>query len=169
MSVRSQGNLKSPGHMAIAMTQLSLERNLPSKVAHLVLFYPVTDTSSKSETYKTYSNGPYLTEKTMDWMIPSFLPNEADRKLPLTSPLKYAPDSVLKQFPPTSVFLSGADPLIGEGQAFGRRLQQLGVQAGIYHADGVVHDYVMLEPVRGSATAKGLVKLAALELGQAIT
>lgn len=77
--------------MAIAMTQLAQSRNLPSKIGQLVLLYPVTDTHSKSETYKTYKDGPYLSEKTMDWMIPAFLPNEEERKLPLTSPLSVRP------------------------------------------------------------------------------
>ncbi|KAF4951594.1 hypothetical protein FGADI_7369 [Fusarium gaditjirri] len=152
------------GHMAIAMTQLAQSRNLPSKIGQIVLLYPVTDTHSKSETYKTYKDGPYLSEKTMDWMIPAFLPNEEDRKFPLTSPLQYAPDEVLAKFPPTTVFLSGADPLIGEGEAFGHRLQQLGVDAAVIKADGQVHDFAMLAPVRVSPTARAVVELASSKL-----
>ncbi|GKU08421.1 lipase [Fusarium langsethiae] len=152
------------GHMAIAMTQLAQSRNLPSKIGHIVLFYPVTDTSAKSETCKIFKDGPYLSEKTMDWMIPAFLPNEKDRKLPLTSPLQFASDEVLAKFPPTTVFLSGADPLIGEGEAFGHRLQELGVDASVIKADGQVHDFVMLAPVRESPTARAVVELAALKL-----
>ena len=117
----------SLGNMAIAMTQLAQSRNLRAKIGQLVLLYPVTDTHAKSETYKTFEHGPYLAEKTMDWMISAFLPNEADRRTALASPLAFAPDEVLAKFPPTTIFVSGADPLIGEGEAFGRRLQQLGV------------------------------------------
>lgn len=150
--------------MAIAMTQLAQSRNLPSKIGQLVLLYPVTDTHSKSKTYQTFQNGPYLSEKTMDWMIPAFLPNEEDRKLPLTSPLQFAPDEVLSKFPPTTIFLSGADPLIGEGEAFGHRLQQLGVDAAVLRADGQVHDFAMLAPIRGSPTARAVVELASAKL-----
>lgn len=154
--------------MAIALTQLAQSRNLPAKITQLVLLYPVTDTHSKSETYTTFKNGPYLTEKTMDWMINAFLPNESDRRGPLTSPLKFAPDDVLERFPPTTIFVSAADPLIGEGEAFGRRLQKLGVDAAILKAEGVVHDYVMLEPVRNAATPRAVTELAALKLRKAV-
>ncbi|KAJ4128168.1 hypothetical protein NW768_008454 [Fusarium equiseti] len=152
------------GHMAIAMTQLAQSRNLPSKIGQIVLLYPVTDTHNKSKTYQTFQNGPYLSEKTMDWMIPAFLPKEEDRKLPLTSPLQFAPDEVLAKFPPTTIFLSGADPLIGEGEAFGHRLQQLGVDAAVLKADGQVHDFAMLAPIRGSPTARAVVELASTKL-----
>jgi acetyl esterase/lipase len=100
----------------------------------------------------------------MDWMIGAFLPNEEDRRNALTSPLKYASDEELSKFPPTTVFLTGADPLIGEGLAFGLRLQKAGVETAILTADGQIHDYVMLEPIRGAATAKAVVELAALHL-----
>jgi acetyl esterase len=150
--------------MAIAMVQLIHNRALSVKVPHLILFYPVTDTNEKSETYEIYKDGPYLSERTMDWMIDAFLPHKEDRQNALTSPLKYASDAVLSQFPPTTVFLSGADPLIGEGEAFGLRLQKAGVETAIIKAEGQIHDYVMLEPIRTTATAKAVVELAALHL-----
>jgi acetyl esterase/lipase len=154
--------------MAIAMVQLIHSRALPVQVPHLNLFYPVTDTNEKSETYKIYKEGPYLSEHTMDWMIDAFLPNKEDRQNALTSPLKYASDEVLSKFPPTTVFLSAADPLIGEGEAFGRRLQKAGVETAIIKAEGQIHDYVMLEPIRTTATAKAVVELAALHLRKAL-
>ncbi|KAF5678681.1 lipase [Fusarium heterosporum] len=157
------------GHMAIAMTQLAQSRNLPSKIGQLVLLYPVTDTHSKSVTYKTFQDGPYLSEKTMDWMIPAFLPEEEDRKLPLTSPLQFAPDEVLAKFPPTTVSVSGADPLIGEGEAFGHRLQQLGVHAAVIKADGQLHDFAMLAPIRISPTSRAIVELASSKLLKAFS
>lgn len=159
----------SLGNMAIAMTQLALSRNLSAKIGQLVLLYPVTDTSAKSATYKEFQNGPYLTEKTMDWMIGAFLPNEADRRSALASPLKFAPDDVLSKFPPTTIFVSGADPLIGEGEAFGHRLQQLGVDTAILKAEGVIHDYVLLEPVRNTATPRAVTEFAALKLLKAVS
>ncbi|RHZ57473.1 alpha/beta hydrolase [Aspergillus thermomutatus] len=156
------------GHMAIAMVQLVHQRQLPIHISHLVLFYPVTDTHKKTETYKTFQNGPYLTEKTMDWMIDAFLPDPEDRKNALTSPLSFAKDEDLAKFPPTTLFVSGADPLIGEGEAFGLRLQKAGVETTVLKADGQIHDYVMLEPVRKSATAKAVVELAATKIKNAI-
>ncbi|KAF5859748.1 hypothetical protein ETB97_002470 [Aspergillus alliaceus] len=157
-----------PGHMAIAMVQLAHERKLPVNIAHLVLLYPVTDTHAKSETYKTYMNGPYLTEKMMDWMIDAFLPNVADRRNPLTSPLAFVPDEKLAKFPPTTIFVSGADPLLGEGQAFGQRLQKAGVETAILRADSQIHDFVMLEAIRHTATARAVVELASRKIKRSL-
>lgn len=151
------------------MTQLAFSRQLPAKIGQLVLLYPVTDTHAKSDTYKTFQDGPYLAEKTMDWMINAFLPNVEDRRSALASPLAFAPDDVLKKFPPTTIFVSGADPLIGEGEAFGRRLQQLGVDTAILKAEGVIHDYVMLEPIRNTATPRAVTELASLKLLKAVS
>lgn len=157
------------GHMAIAMFQMSLERKLSAAIPQIVLFYPVTDTFGESETYKTFKNGPYLAAETMNWMINAFLPREFDRKHALTSPLEYASDEVLAKFPSTTIFVSSADPLIGEGEQFGHRLQKLGVDAAVIKADGQIHDYVMLEPIRKSATARAVVDLATLKLKTALS
>lgn len=155
--------------MAIALAQLAQSRKLGAKISHMVLLYPVTDTHAKSATYKTFKDGPYLSEKTMDWMIDAFLPNPEDRRQALTSPLAYTPDEVLAKFPPTTIFVSGADPLIAEGEEFGQRLQKAGVDVAILKAEGQIHDYAMLEPVRKSATARAVVELAALKLGRALS
>ena len=155
--------------MAIALTQLAQSRNLPAKIGQVVLLYPVTETLNKSETYATYREGPYLAEKTIDWMVDAFLPNKEDRKLPLTSPLTFAPDDVLAKFPPTTLIVSGADPLIAEGEAFGHRLQGLGVDAAVLKADGQLHDFALLAPIRKSATARAVVELVALKLRQAVS
>ena len=153
--------------MAICMTQWAQARSLPATIGQLVLLYPVTETHAKTETYNTFREGPYLLEKTLDWMVAAFLPNVDDRRRPDTSPLTCAPDDVLAKFPPTTVFVSGADPLIGEGEAFGHRLQGLGVDAAVLKADGQVHDFALLEPIRHSPTARAVVELASLKLRQA--
>lgn len=156
------------GHMAIAMVQLAQQRRLPVQISHLTLFYPVTDTHEKSSTYQTFRDGPYITERTLDWMVDAFLPNPQDRCNALTSPLSFASDRQLSLFPPTTLFVSGADPLIEEGEAFGHRLQKAGVETTILKADGQIHDYVMLEAVRKSPTARAVVELATSRLKHAL-
>lgn len=154
--------------MAIALIQLATLRRLPVKPCHLILFYPVTDTSNKSSTYEEFRDGPYLSEKVLDWMLEAFLPNPQDRRNALTSPLSFASDKELSLFPPTTVFVAGADPLIKEGEAFGNRLQNVGVETAILKADGLIHDYMMLEAVRQSPTAKAVLDLATSQLKRAL-
>ncbi|GFF34195.1 vegetative specific protein H5 [Aspergillus udagawae] len=156
------------GHMAIAMVQMSLERSLPAEIAHVVLFYPVTDTHKKLESYKTFKDGPFLLADTMDWMIAAFIPERKDRETALASPLSFLSDDVLSRFPPTTVFLSAVDPLLDEGMAFGQRLQKAGVDAAVIRAEGQMHAFVLLEAIRDSPTARAIMDLAALRLRTAL-
>lgn len=154
--------------MAIALMNLSLERSLPAAVTHIVLFYPVTDTHQKLESYETFKDGPFLTEDSMDWMINAFLPNKEDRKTALASPLTFLPDDVLAKFAPTTVVLSTVDPLLDEGLAFGQRLQKAGVDASVIRAEGQMHAFVLLKALRETPTARAMMDLCALRLRSAL-
>jgi acetyl esterase/lipase len=103
----------------------------------------------------------------MDWMIETYLPNKKDRETPLASPLHYLADDVLAQFPPTTMILSAVDPLLDEGIAFGHRLQKVGVDTAIIKAEGQMHAFVLIKPIRQSAAAKAMIELAASKMRQA--
>lgn len=150
------------------MMQMALERRLPAEIAHIVLFYPVTDTHRKLESYKTFKDGPFLQADTMDWMIDAFLPEKKDRETALASPLSFLSDDALSIFPPTTVFLSAVDPLLDEGLAFGQRLQNAGVDAAVIRAEGQMHAFVLLKAIRDSPAARAVMDLAALRLRTAL-
>jgi acetyl esterase/lipase len=149
--------------------QMSLERDLPATIAQLVIFNPVTDTHIKMPSYELFKDAPFLGKDTMDWMIDSFLPNKADRENALTSPLTFASDQVLAQFPPTIIFLSDVDPLLDEGRAFGHRLQQAGVDCAVVKAEGQMHSYALVVALRSNPTARAIVELAALKIRKALS
>lgn len=171
--------------MAIGLMQLVMQRELSVIVSHLALFYPITDIATSTSTSPSTSTSAYkcgtskskkepnpnplMTARTLDWMVSAFLspPSEGHNNA-LISPLGSAPDTVLAKFPPTTVFVAGEDPLADEGEAFGRRLESVGVDAAVLKAEGQVHDFAMLEAVRRSATAQAVVELAALKLRRAI-
>ena len=154
--------------MAIAMIQMSLERSLPAEIAHVVLFYPVTDTHRKLESYETFKDGPFPLADTMDWMINTFIPEKEDRETPLASPLSFLSDDILSRFPPTTIFLSAVDPLRDEGLAFSERLQKAGVDAAVMTAEGQMHAFVLLKATRNSPTARAVMDLSALKLREAL-
>lgn len=153
-----------PGHMAIAMMQMSLERKLPTKIGQLVLWAPVTVTHKEYPSYKTFGDAPFLPAVTMQWMINTFIPNKADRETALASPLAFLLDEVLSKFPPTIIFLSTVDPLVDEGAAFGHRLQALGVDAAVIKAEGQLHGFCLVKDLREGPAAKAVLDLAALRL-----
>jgi acetyl esterase len=136
------------------------------------LFYPVTDTSHESTTYTTYANGPYLTPSLLHWMYAAFFPTSPSestqaRCTNLGSPLRMTKEKAAQQ-PSTLIVVAGADPLQEEGKLFGHLLQSAGVETAVLQADGQVHDFVMLEPTRGSETARAVVELASFKLKKAL-
>ncbi|EWZ45902.1 hypothetical protein FOCG_01616 [Fusarium oxysporum f. sp. radicis-lycopersici 26381] len=157
------------GHMAIAMMQMSLQRQLPATIGQIVLWAPVTVTHKKYPSYTTFKDGPFLPEATMDWMIETFIPNKSDRETALGSPLTHLPDDVVSKFPPTIIFLSAVDPLVDEGVAFGQRLQGLGVDASVIKAEGQMHAFCLVKALRNGPTAQAVLELAALKLQRVIS
>jgi len=153
-------------HMAIGMASLSAERSGP-KLVYSVLWYPVTDTTRESVTWKTFEHGPFLEAATLRWMEKAWIPNEKDRASYLGSPLLSTREQLLAQ-PPTLMIVAGVDPLQAEGLAYGHALQQAGVETAIFIADGQIHDYVMLNPVASSPTARASIELAGLKLKKAL-
>lgn len=156
------------GQLAIAMMQLSLLRHLPADISHIVLWAPVTTTDVKHLSYETYKDAPFLPVDALDWMISTFLPNREDRKTALSSPLTHLPDDTLRQFAPTTIFLSTIDPLVDEGASFGKRLQDNGVDAAVIKAEGQMHAFCLLKVLRDGPTARAIMELAASRLRKSL-
>jgi acetyl esterase/lipase len=58
---------------------LAKERKGPDVKAQ-VLFYPVTDASMSTDSYKEFAEGPWLTQKGMKWLWDQYLPDLSKRR-----------------------------------------------------------------------------------------
>ena len=103
-----------------------------------LLFFPVTDMSAKSASYREFADGYFLTEKQMDWYTEHYL-GAADRTDPRISPL-LADD--LSGLPAAYVAVAGFDPLRDEGEAYALRMAQAGVHVSLRRHDGLIHAFV---------------------------
>ena len=153
------------GQLAIATCALVAERGGP-KIVYQALFYPVTDTSKESDTYKAFERNPGLESETLRWMIGAFLPSHDDRLGNLASPLLSSREQ-LKQLPPTLIITADVDPLRSEGEAFGARLLEAGVETATFRASGTLHDFAMLNGL-ANAASNASIELAALKLKKAL-
>ena len=152
--------------MASALSLLAIHRKTPLPKA-LVLFYPVTDISCESATYREFANGPGLVPETLRWMIDAFAPNTTVRTDAIASPIRAA-DADLAKFPETLLVVAEVDPLREEGEMFARKLAKNGVYVTVMRAEGTVHDFVMLNALANTPATRGTIELAGVKLRKAL-
>jgi acetyl esterase len=154
------------GNMTAVVAQLAKDRKGPT-IRYQVLFYPVTDASMSQTSYKEFTNGPWLTTAAMKWFWDAYAPNKADRKKPTASPLA-ATIEQLKGLPPALVIVDENDILRDEGEEYARKLIQAGVETTAVRVLATIHDFVMLNPLAGTAATKAAIELASQKLAQTL-
>jgi acetyl esterase/lipase len=134
------------GNMTAALTLMAKERSGPSLVAQL-LFYPVTDASFDTDSYREFATGYFLRRDAMRWFWDQYTTDEAQRDEITASPLRASTEQ-LAGLPPALVVTAEADVLRDEGEAYGRKLRAAGVDVTATRYEGVIHDFVMLNALR---------------------
>lgn len=86
---------------------------------------------------------PVLPNALISAISEAYLPPGVDNKDSLVSPF-YAPDEVLRRFPPTLLFASSKDPLLDDSVTFNERLRVLGVDSELMAVHNVPHAYLGL-------------------------
>jgi acetyl esterase len=154
------------GNMAAALTILAKQRGDVTFV-HQSLYYPVTDAAQDTESYRTFAEGPFLTAKGMAWFWDAYLP-EHDQRFDITvSPLRAGLDD-LAGLPEAFVIVDENDVLRDEGEAYARRLTQAGVRTTSVRFNGIIHDFLMLNPLRGTAATTAALEQAVHVLRKAL-
>jgi acetyl esterase len=154
------------GNLIAAVTILAKERGGPT-FRYQVLFYPVTSADLDSSSYQAFANGPWLTRDSMRWFWDQYAPDQRVRDYPLVSPLR-ADLEQLAGLPPALVITAEADVLRDEGEAYGRRLRQAGVDVTAIRYGGAIHDFVMLNAVAETNAARSATAQAAAMLASAL-
>jgi acetyl esterase len=146
------------GNMSIAVSLMTKERQGPH-IQLLLLFYPVTDASFDTESYRQFAEGYFLRRDAMMWYWDQYIADPRQRDEITASPLR-ATIEQLRGLPPTLLINAEADVLRDEGEAFGNKLRQAGVPVTAVRFQGTIHDFVMLNPLAQSRTARGAISLA---------
>jgi acetyl esterase len=154
------------GNMTAVLAILAMQRG-DVRFLHQSMYYPVTDAGQDTENYRTYADGPYLTAKTMAWFWDAYLPEKDKRGEITASPLRASLED-LAGLPPAFVIVDENDVLRDEGEAYARRLTEAGVPTTSVRYNGTIHDFMMLNPVRGTNAATGAVEHAIAVLRKAL-
>jgi acetyl esterase/lipase len=146
------------GNMSAALTIMAKQRGDVTFV-HQSLYYPVTDAAQDTASYREFADGPYLTAKGMAWFWDAYTTDPAERAEITASPLRASLEE-LAGLPPAFVVVDENDVLRDEGEAYARRLTQAGVPTTSVRFNGTLHDFMMLNPVRGTRATTAAVEQA---------
>jgi acetyl esterase len=155
------------GNMSAAITLMTKERSGP-KLAAQVLFYPVTDASFDTESYRQFATGYFLRRDAMHWFWDQYTTDETERAQITASPLRASLEE-LAGLPPALVITGEADVLRDEGEAYANKLRQAGVPVTATRYQGIIHDFVMLNALRGTNAAEGAIRQAVDYLSKALS
>ena len=154
------------GNMTAALTLLAEERGGPAFTAQ-VLFYPVTDAAFDTASYEQFQEGWFLSREGMRWFWDQYTTDEQERAQVTASPLR-ATTEQLTGLPPALVVTAEADVLRDEGEAYAAALRAAGVPVVAVRYQGVVHDFVMLNALRGTHAAEAAIAQAGAYLRAAL-
>jgi acetyl esterase/lipase len=154
------------GNMSAALTLLAKERTGP-KLAAQVLFYPVTNASFDTGSYRQFATGYFLRRDAMQWFWDQYTTDDSQRDEITASPLR-ASTGQLAGLPPALVITAEADVLRDEGEAYANKLRQAGVPVVATRYQGIIHDFVMLNALRGTNAAGAAITQATDYLRRAL-
>jgi acetyl esterase/lipase len=150
------------GNMTAALTLMAKERGDVPLVSQ-VLFYPVTDASFDTGSYRQFAEGYFLRRDAMQWFWDQYTTDPAQRAEITASPLR-ATTEQLTGLPPALVITGEADVLRDEGEAYANKLRQADVPVTAVRYQGIIHDFVMLNALADTRAAKAAVAQASAYL-----
>jgi acetyl esterase/lipase len=154
------------GNMSAALTLLAKQRGGVAFVQQ-VLFYPVTDASFDTGSYRQFAEGYFLRRDAMQWFWDQYTTDPAQRAEITASPLRASLEQ-LAGLPPALVITGEADVLRDEGEAYANKLRRAGVPVTSVRYQGIIHDFVMLNALRGTHAAAAAIDQAVATLRTAL-
>lgn len=150
------------GNMAAVVALMAKEKGTPH-IAFQLLLWPVTDANFDTESYLTYPEGFFLSRNMMKWFWDAYTTDVGKRKELHASPLQAKPEQ-LAGLPPALIQVAEYDVLRDEGEAYGRKLNEAGVEVTLVRYDGLIHDYGLLNPLATIPAVKTALAQAAAAL-----
>ena len=140
------------GNMATVVALLAKQRRGP-EIAGQLLLYPVTSATFDSGSYREFADGPWVTKRAMQWFWDQYTPDRELRNCSTASPLE-ATTAELAGLPRALVITAENDVLRDEGEAYGRKLVEAGVEVVATRYNATIHDFLMLDALADAAPTR---------------
>jgi acetyl esterase len=92
----------------------------------------------------------------MAWFWDQYLPDVSKRGDVRASPLNASLEE-LAGLPRTLLIVDENDVLRDEGEAYGRKLAEAGVEVTSIRCNGTIHDFMMLNPIAGTPAVRAAI------------
>ncbi len=136
-------------------------------ILHQVLVCPVPDAGMDTASHRGFARGFFLGSAAMRSFWQSCVPDRpGGRRSPL--PRCVPPSSSSPVCRPALVITAEADVLRDEGEAYANKLRAAGVPVTAVRYRGIIHDFVMLDALRGTHAARSAIGLAVETLRRAL-
>jgi len=136
------------GNLSAAVSLMSKEKN-SAHITCQVLIYPSTNIYElNSASWSNFSNDFNISKEEMEKYISLYVPQKEDRKNPHASPLLA---NEFNQLPDTLVITAEIDPLRDEGEAYGNKLKEAGIQSKVIRFNGVTHGFITMDKITDKA------------------
>lgn len=150
------------GNMAAVVALMAQQQGQP-KLRAQILLWPVTDANFDNGSYNQFAEGHFLTRNMMKWFWDNYTTDAAARKEITASPLQ-ANLAQLKDLPPALIETAEFDVLRDEGEAYGRKLAEAGVDTTTVRYNGMIHDFGLLNPLSNVPAVRAAMRQAGQEL-----
>lgn len=131
------------GNLAASLAASAREDNGLSLVLGQILLYPWCDSNSeKYQSYKDYGSKSYiLNTRDIKFFSNAYFKNKEDLENPRANLMK---QENLKGLPPALILTAEFDPLCSEGQEYGQKLAQAGVNVKAITYPNSVHGFMSI-------------------------
>ncbi len=131
------GGSSAGGNLAAVVARVARDRGGP-RIAFQLLTVPATEFRSTARSTEEFAEGHGLTRADMEWYGAHYLGTDAERDHPYASVLR----ADLHGMPPAFVITAECDPLRDDGEAYAKRLSELGIAARYKRYSGMFHGFM---------------------------
>jgi acetyl esterase/lipase len=153
----------SVGGNMTAVTAIKAKENGGPTLKAQILMWPIVDADFDTESYRRFGRDRYLSKPLMMWMYDMYIGDPAQRTDIHASPLRASTEQ-LRGLPPALIQVAENDILRDEGEAYGRKLDEAGVEATTVRYDGMIHDFGMLNALANEPATRSHIRHAGAEL-----
>lgn len=154
------------GNMAAAIAMMAKDKGGPAIRMELLL-YPAVGADFKTASYKAFGEDRFLTTEFMEFGYNLYAPDAQTRKDRYAVPMAATIDQ-LKGLPLTLIQTAENDPLRDEGEAYGKKLREAGVDCTVTRYCGLIHDFQVLNAINKVPGVQESIAQACGELQKAL-